>query len=121
MRKDLEDFLLLDQDAASLLEPSDYLNSPEKRLLFAVCERAVRDLFSSSEEERLSSIRWFDDDGGNDPFSFPWICEVLDINRRKLLSRIWSIYDIGTGTPNASRELYMLIDLTNAEESKLSA
>lgn len=114
--KNYEDrVILLDEDAAGLLEVPDFLNSPEKRLLYAICERAVRDLFSSNEEERAASIAWFEDDEGNEPFSFPWICEVLDLHRQHLLAKIWSLYDIGADAPNASREIYSLIGINNEE------
>jgi len=121
MSTNFEERIVLDEDASGFLDVPDFLNSPEKRLLFAICERAVRDLFSSSKEERAAAVAWFEDDEGNDPFSFPWICEVLDLNRRQLLAKIWSLYDIGANAPNASRELYALIGLNNNEEGRSAA
>ncbi len=110
-----ERVILLDEDSSGVFEVPEFLNSSEKRLLFAICERAVRDLFSSNEEERAASIAWFEDDEGNEPFSFPWICEVLDLNRMHLLSKIRSLHEIGANSPNASREIYALIGMNNEE------
>ena len=121
VKREIENMVIMDEDAHNLFEVTEHLNSPEKRLLFAICERAVRDLFSSVEEERLAATDWFNDCEGNDAFSFPWICEVLDLNRKHLLSRIWSLYDIGINERNASREIYMLIDRNNEAEQRLSA
>ena len=113
MGRTYETVVLMDEDSLGLFEVTEHLNSPEKRLLFAICERAVRDLFSAVDEEREAAIEWFEDLEGNEAFSFPWICEVLDLNQKQLLSRIWGLYELGLKTRNASRELYMLIERHN--------
>lgn len=121
MKEDYSECLVLDEEAENLFSAGDSLNAPEKRLLYAMCERSVRDLFSSSMEERDSAISWLNDNEGNEPFSFPWICEILDLDRTTLLSKIWSLYAIGANASNASRELYFLIDKNNTAPEKMRA
>lgn len=119
MKRDNEEYYRIDEEAQSLFGIGDSLSSPEKRLLFAICERAVRDLFSSAKEEHDSALAWLQDLGGNAPFSFPWICEALDLEREHLSSKIRSLYSIGRNAQNASREIYFLIDQNNAAAEKV--
>lgn len=114
MKRENEEYFLIDEEAQNLFGIGDGLSSPEKRLLFAICERAVRDLFSSVKEEHDTAIAWLQDITGNAPFSFPWICEELDLELEQLASKIWSLYSIGKNARNASREIYSLIDKNNS-------
>ncbi|NMC64224.1 MAG: hypothetical protein GYA55_13755 [SAR324 cluster bacterium] len=118
MKQELSESVFLDEEAQNLFGIAENLSSPEKRLLYAICERSVRDLFSSFSEERDSAIEWLKDSEGNDPFSFPWICEILDLNREALLEKIWSLQKIGMKYQNASRELYAIIDLNNSTDQE---
>ena len=52
--------------------------SPERTLVAAVLERAVRDVLDGDTE----AYGWFSDDEGDEkiPFSFLWICEQLEVD-----------------------------------------
>lgn len=66
--------------------------APEKRLLTAILERAVRDYIGSNAEEMRAARQWiFDwnpDKASVERFSFSWICEQLDLNQRSLREQI---------------------------------
>ena len=116
MNKDLDNLFVVEQDSYLFADLAEQMKSPEKRLLCAICERAVRDLLSSDKEESRSAVEWLEDNDGFAPFSFPWICETLDINRDHLLERIYSIASHAGKVRNSSRELYALIGFSNEEE-----
>lgn len=53
---------------------------PEKQLILAVIERAVRDLFSPTKSERETAREWIDSDlqgVGTRTLSFAWCCDAL--------------------------------------------
>lgn len=69
------------------------------RLMEEVIIRAVQDLFGTSgyiainpsapRHISLSAHRWlFEDDDPTEPYSFPWICDVLGLDRERFLSRL---------------------------------
>lgn len=68
---------------------------PERCLLGAILERAIWDVVGrASIEDRKAAIRWFNNRKPGDegtPFSFPWICEHLEVNedyiRKTVLSK----------------------------------
>jgi hypothetical protein len=53
--------------------------SPEKHLIAAVLQRAVRDYLSSEEELITETTEWFFNDASVEPCTFPWVCETLDL------------------------------------------
>ena len=116
MSKELDNYFLVEQDSYLFIDINEYNKSPEKRLLCGMCERAVRDLLSSNEEESEDARTWLEDNEGLEPFSFPWVCEALDLNREHLLQRIYRIASHSNKVRNSSRELYALIDFSNEEE-----
>ena len=87
-------------------ENSDYASEPEKDLMRAVLEEAIRDFrkfFFSSKKKRLSNsafsdlIIWFLEDKDTHLYSFVNICNVLNINKKDLLKKIgvsWSSLNI---------------------------
>jgi hypothetical protein len=88
----------IDDDAFLVMNPTEGARSPEERLMLAVLERAIRDYIGGAPEERDDAEEWLfaDDDPTTDdrevqkfePFSFPWICHVLDLNGAQILKRI---------------------------------
>jgi len=81
----------MDQDFADLLESSSQAQTPERRLLFGIIERAVRDLLGNQRHEATDATQWlFHTASLEVPFSFGWICAQLelapgDIHRKVLL------------------------------------
>ena len=60
---------------------------PEQRLLTAIIQRAFQDLMGSDPLLAEQAAQWFFDSRGEppfDPFSFPWICEYLDVDILRL-------------------------------------
>ncbi len=81
---------------------NDYISeeSGEVRLLLAILEQAIIDLLAPKKEQDFKIARRsaklfllsskIDD---YSPYSFPWICESLDINPKKLRQKIFSLYE----------------------------
>jgi hypothetical protein len=61
--------------------------APERTLVAAVLERAVRDVLDGDEE----AVDWFadDDESENAPFSFIWICEQLELDPEKVRASVF--------------------------------
>lgn len=121
MSKDFGSIFSVDQESYLLGDLAQLAKIPEKRLLFAMCERAVRDLFSSETDEQEDAKNWLRQKDSQIAFSFPWICEVLDLNREQLLYRIMRLVEVGKNYKNSSREIYALINASNQEEKSLRA
>jgi hypothetical protein len=69
----------------------DTTDAPEKRLMLAVLVNAIIQLQSTDSASIIEVEHWIQDrDGGDEPFSFANVCEVLDIEsgylRRGLLA-----------------------------------
>ena len=57
--------------------------SPEKQLLFAILLRTWADLDSIDKFARNTSFFWLDLTETAD-WSFPWLCEMLDLNPKQV-------------------------------------
>jgi hypothetical protein len=69
---------------------------PEKRLLTAVLKRALYDLSGKDRLHSSMAAKWFFDASRNVcEFSFPWICEQLELNIEELLDDIRNIMRLG--------------------------
>jgi hypothetical protein len=83
---------------------------PEKRLLAAVLQRAITDFVSGDGELHESAKTWLlDDEEGDAPVSFSFICEALDLDedslRRAIIDSAGNI-SLGEATlDSASSEL----------------
>lgn len=54
----------------------------EKALLLAILERAAADFKSAVREDRISARHWvlhWEEWDTEEPFTFPWVCNHLDI------------------------------------------
>ena len=70
--------------------------TPERRLLLAILERAILDLVGNESREveeaedwlfsDINDVNWSEDT--HKQFSFSWICEQLDLDRKKISSKI---------------------------------
>ena len=70
---------------------------PEERLLLAVLERAIRDYIGGSAEDKADATEWLytpvplmQADGSRylEPFSFPWLCQFLELDRNEMLEKL---------------------------------
>lgn len=59
-------------------------DTPEKRLLCSILERAILDLKSSDNTIRREATKWFNSQEEDYIFSFFSICEFLNLNQEKL-------------------------------------
>lgn len=77
-----------DSDSVFSCAEREWLRVPEQRLLFAMIERAVRDLSTGHENDARAAYSWLFDEVNSRacprPFSFSWICECLEIDAHKL-------------------------------------
>ena len=74
---------VIDQEAYQLFDYPQEKGSPERRLLLAILERAILDYVGNEPEEVEAAEAWlFEnlDEPQNEEFSFPWVCEHLDLN-----------------------------------------
>lgn len=80
----------IDDDFSELAEPREWMDVPEKRLLFAILERAVRDALGNCPDEAEAAQDWIFHDSGKEPehFSFRWICLVLDVDKARFLGNV---------------------------------
>jgi hypothetical protein len=68
--------------------------TPERRLLLAILERAVLDFVGNDSREIEEAEAWLFgdlDSPTNEQFSFPWVCEQLDLDMYKIASKIRSM------------------------------
>lgn len=67
-------------------------SSPERKLLGAVLERAIRDYVGQDDNQAKQARAWiFEqhiDPMVHDEFSFSWICEQLELNQRLVAAQL---------------------------------
>ncbi len=81
----------LDQTFLDVITPRTWMETPEQRLLFAILERAVRDILGSRPAEVAAAADWlFDasDDPSKTPFSFNWVCEQIGVEPDRFLQTL---------------------------------
>lgn len=81
--------LNIDLDESGIFSPPSTKGTPERNLLMAILERAILDFVGNDEKEVHAVKDWIfadDDDDGKEndyatesSFSFPWICQQLDL------------------------------------------
>jgi len=81
---------MIDEDANELFDIPNLTGTPERNLLMAVLERAIRDYVGNCRVESEAAREWLFDLSGTsqDVFSFPWVCHQLDLQPVKVLSKI---------------------------------
>lgn len=107
-------FINIENDSYLSFSAHDSNQVPEKRLLFAICERTVRDYLSTNTQEHEEAKEWLFDTGCA-PFSFFWICDWLEMDKFILLEQIQHLYLRGRKRERASREIYDLIRERNED------
>ena len=77
--------------------PDDRL-TPEKRLLLAVLEQAIRDVLDHDKPHGKQAERWFFEDWNTEhslPFSLSWICRHLDIDMTQTQKKVREFIEHG--------------------------
>ena len=90
-KTNIETEVWIDDEYSELIESREWMEVPERRLLYAILERAVRDAMGSNIEESLEAREWLYGGGGSSLFSFGWICDALDIGKERFLSRVTAL------------------------------
>jgi|GEM_PF-4035421 len=90
----------LDEDFETLIQPSEWISIPERRLLFAILERAVRDVLGNQPEETQAAREWLLEDSLDwTPFSFGWICRELGINPSEFRAKVFRALAVKKNLP----------------------
>ena len=82
----------IDIDAFNLMPVINLTGSPERNLLMAIVERAILDLVGNNALEESRAKEWLygdlEEPGPHGEFSFPWICEELDLDIEETVGKI---------------------------------
>ena len=84
-------FPVIDQDAFAVFDFPNLTGTPERNLLMAILERAIRDYVGNCQDEVEAAQDWIFEENLNRPyraFSFSWICQQLDLDPRKIAKTI---------------------------------
>ncbi len=96
----MESFITdIDSDFDHVFGQPNHTGSPERRLLLAILERAILDYVGNDQREVQEAEDWFfgnAEKGTRAHFSFPWICEQLDLDRVKIAAKIRAMPRRGT-------------------------
>lgn len=81
-----------ESDELGIFDRPNLTGTPERRLLLAILERALLDYVGNDDKESLEAEEWIFSDMVPFPpylsFTFPWICEQLDLNAKRTLRKI---------------------------------
>ncbi len=84
-------FVLMDREEGGLYEKPNFTGSPERNLLMAVLERAILDLVGNDSMEASEAEKWLFGEVETPsfrPFTFPWLCQELDLDYRDISETI---------------------------------
>ena len=90
----LSTLYMTDREGGGMYDRPNETGSPERNLLMAVLERAILDLVGNDLKESEEAERWiFGDieDPSFDEFTFPWVCQELDLDCRRTAEMIRAI------------------------------
>lgn len=81
----------LDHDYENIFGAPNQTGSPERRLLLAILERAILDYVGNDPREVQEAEEWLfgsHDGASRNQFSFPWLCEQLDLDHKRIERKI---------------------------------
>ena len=81
----------IELDELGIFDHPNLTGTPERRLLMAILERALLDYVGNDEREALEAQEWIFSELPAPPygeFSFPWICEQLDLIYEEILEKV---------------------------------
>ena len=73
----------IERDGADQFEAPNLTGSPERNLLMAILERAILDYVGNDSREVTSAEEWLFEEVNSpsfDEFTFPWVCQELDLD-----------------------------------------
>ncbi len=82
------------REGAEIYERPNSTGTPERNLLMAVLERAILDYIGNDQKEAQDAGDWLFRDITEPTyyeFSFPWLCQELDLDYRKIARMIQRI------------------------------
>lgn len=90
----------------------------EKKLLFAILERGVRDFISSNPNLNESAKKWMLECDPSYIFSFKNICSLLGFDAETLYNRLLTLRKTALSNRRTSREIYKILDDLACESKK---
>ena len=81
----------IDDEAANIFDRPNMTGTPERRLLLAILERALLDYVGNDQKEYEEVMDWIFESLALETamdFSFPWICDQLDLDVADIRSKI---------------------------------
>ena len=84
----------VDVDAFSVFDARNETGTPERNLLMAILERAILDYLGNQNSEAMSAEEWIFGEHSSrfmESFSFPWVCQQLDLDIKKVTAVINSM------------------------------
>ena len=84
----------IDRDYTNIVGVPNMTGTPERRLLLAILERAILDYVGNDQREVEEAEIWLFGDleaPSRAMFSFPWICDQLDLDIPKIAEKIRSM------------------------------
>lgn len=80
-----------DGEISEIFDMPNGTGTPERNLLMAVLERAILDYVGNDDKEVTSAAQWLFEELDRpsfDKFTFPWICQELDLDFRRIAETI---------------------------------
>jgi hypothetical protein len=90
----------------------------EKKLLFAILERGIRDFISSNPNLNESAKKWMLECDPGYIFSFKNICSLLGFDAETLYNRLLTLRETALSNRRTSREIYRILDDLACESKK---
>ena len=91
---------MIEVDGQVLYEEPNLTGTPERNLLMAILERALLDLVGNEDKQVEAAENWFFGQEQQalkeDEFSFPWICQQLDLDLSTISEKVKSMPKRGT-------------------------
>ena len=83
----------IDDEASDLFDYPQLTGTPERRLLLAILERAMLDYVGNDSAEVSAAESWLfaSDCSACDEFTFPWLCQQLDLDQTHISKLIRSM------------------------------
>jgi len=85
------EFSGIEMEASQLFSVPNLTGTPERNLLLAVLERAILDFIGNDPKEREQAHSWIFGDLDTmtaEPFTFPWVCQQLDLQPYRVAATV---------------------------------
>ena len=78
-------------EAQEVFGPVNLTGTPERNLLMAIMVRAILDVVGNDQREAEEAEDWLFGGSAADedePYTFPWLCQQLDLDRFEIAAKI---------------------------------